>query len=63
MFGSPWPDMLTLFVNLENMLNVRQTKYDQLLLPHRAPGEWTVVAWAPLDSFVANAGVRLRFGG
>ena len=53
-----------LFVNLENILNVRQTRYDRLLRPSRAPdGQWTVDAWTPTDGFVVNAGVRLRFGG
>ena len=51
-----------MFINLENILNVRQTKYDPMV--ERAPdGRWTVDAWAPTDGFVANAGVRLRFGG
>ena len=49
------------FLNLENLLNVRQTRYDPLVRPNRAPdGRWTVDAWAPLDGFVANAGVRIR---
>lgn len=53
-----------LFVNLENILDVRQTHYDPMLLPMRAPaGEWTVDAWAPAEGFVANAGVRVRLGG
>jgi iron complex outermembrane receptor protein len=53
-----------LFVNAENLLNVRQTKYDPLIRPNRAPdGRWTVDVWAPTDGFVINAGVRLRFGG
>lgn len=52
------------FLNLENLLNVRQTRYDPIPLPQRGPaGEWTVDAWAPAEGFVANAGVRLRFGG
>lgn len=52
------------FLNLENLLNVRQTKYDPMLLPMRAPdGRWTVDAWAPTDGFVVNGGVRLKFGG
>ena len=52
-----------LFLNLENLLGVRQTKEDSLLLPQRAPdGRWTVDAWAPLEGFVANAGVRVRIG-
>jgi outer membrane receptor protein involved in Fe transport len=52
-----------LFLNLENLLDVRQTREDPLLRPNRAPdGRWTVDAWAPLEGFVANAGVRIRFG-
>ncbi|MDZ4053158.1 MAG: TonB-dependent receptor [Phenylobacterium sp.] len=55
---------VSLFLNLENLLNVRQTKYDPLVLPRRAPeGRWTVDAWGPTDGFVANGGVRIRFGG
>ncbi len=51
------------FLNLENMLNVRQTRKDPLVRPNRSPvGSWTVDAWAPLEGFVANAGVRIRFG-
>lgn len=55
---------VSLFLNAENLLNVRQTKYDPLLLPRRAAtGAWTVDAWAPTDGFVLNGGVRIRFGG
>lgn len=54
----------SLFLNLENILNVRQTRYAPLVRPARAnDGRWTVDAWAPLDGFVVNGGVRLRFGG
>jgi iron complex outermembrane receptor protein len=53
-----------LFANAENILGVRQTRYDPLLLPQRAPsGQWTVDVWAPTEGFILNAGVRLRFGG
>lgn len=53
-----------LFVNAENLLDVRQSRYDPLLRPQRAPsGQWTVDAWAPLDGFIVNAGVRMRIGG
>lgn len=52
-----------LFLNAENILNVRQTRYDPLLLPQRAAdGRWTVDAWAPLEGFVLNGGLRLTFG-
>ena len=51
------------FLNLENLLNVRQTRDDALVRPNRTPdGRWTVDAWAPLEGFVANAGVRVRLG-
>ena len=51
-----------LFVNAENLTDVRQTKWDPLLLPSRAvDGRWTVDAWAPLDGRNINGGVRLRF--
>ena len=53
---------LKLFINLENMTNVRQTRWDPLLLPIRASdGRWTVDAWAPLDGRVINGGVRFAF--
>jgi iron complex outermembrane receptor protein len=57
-------ERFSVFVNLENLLDVRQTKTDPLLLRSRAnDGRWTVDAWGPTDGFVANAGVRVRFGG
>lgn len=57
-------DKISLFANAENLLDVRQTKYDPLLLPQRAAsGQWTVDAWAPLEGFILNGGIRLRFGG
>jgi outer membrane receptor for ferrienterochelin and colicins len=53
---------VSLFVNCENLANVRQTNYDPLVLPMPRPdGRWTVDAWAPLDGRVANAGVRVFF--
>jgi iron complex outermembrane receptor protein len=53
----------SVYVNFENILDVRQTDHERLIRPARAPdGRWTVDAWAPLDGFVVNAGVRLRFG-
>lgn len=51
-----------LFLNLENLTDVRQTHWDPLLLPVReADGRWTVDAWAPLDGRVINGGVRVAF--
>ena len=53
---------LSLFVNMENLTNVHQTRWDPLLRPDRAvDGRWTVDAWAPLDGRVLNGGVRLKF--
>lgn len=55
---------VSLFLNAENLLNVRQTRYDPILRQQRAAdGRWTVDAWAPLDGFTLNGGVRLRLGG
>ena len=49
------------FVNLENLLDVRQTRWDPLVLPERsAEGRWTTDVWAPLDGRVINAGVRVE---
>jgi len=51
-----------LFVNVENLTNVRQTRWDPLLRPDRAiDGRWTTDAWAPLDGRVLNGGVRVKF--
>jgi len=50
------------FVNVENLADIRQTKYEPLLRPSRLPdGRWTVEAWAPLDGRVWNGGVRVSF--
>jgi outer membrane receptor for ferrienterochelin and colicins len=51
-----------IFVNTENLTNVRQTRWDPLLRPSQGPdGRWTVDAWAPLDGRVLNGGLRLNF--
>lgn len=51
-----------LFLNLENLTDVRQTRWDPLLLPGReSDGRWTVDAWAPLDGRVINGGARFSF--
>jgi len=50
------------FLNAENLTDVRQTHYDPLLLPAQAlDGRWTTDVWAPLEGRVFNAGVRLEF--
>ncbi len=51
-----------LFLNVENLADIRQTKYDPLVQPDRLPdGRWTVDAWAPLDGRVWNGGIRVDF--
>jgi iron complex outermembrane receptor protein len=53
---------VSLFVNGENLTGVRQTRWDPLIRPTRAPdGRWTVDGWAPLEGRNVNGGVRLRF--
>ncbi len=53
---------LSLFVNAENLTNVRQSTWESLLGPERAvDGRWTVDAWAPLDGRVINGGIRVAF--
>ena len=53
---------LRLFLNAENLLDVRQTKYDPLTLSRpRRDGRWTVDAWAPLEGRVINGGLRVAF--
>jgi iron complex outermembrane receptor protein len=51
-----------IFVNAVNLTGVRQTHYDSLVLPARAPdGRWTTDVWAPLEGRVFNVGVKLEF--
>jgi iron complex outermembrane receptor protein len=53
---------LSLFLNVENLADVRQTRDAPLVLPARRPdGRWTVDAWAPLDGRVWNGGLRVTF--
>ena len=51
-----------LYVNAEDLADVRQTKWDPLLRP--APlrdGRWPVDEWAPLEGRAVNAGLQFRF--
>ena len=53
---------IRVFVNVENLAGVRQTRWDPLVRPSQAvDGRWTVDAWAPLDGRVFNGGVRIGF--
>jgi outer membrane receptor for ferrienterochelin and colicins len=54
-----------LFVNGEDLSNVRQTNWDPLLLPRWRRvdgGRWTTDVWAPLAGRVVNIGVEVRLG-
>jgi iron complex outermembrane receptor protein len=51
---------MRVFVNLENITNVRQTRFDPLRLPTRGMGgQWATDAWTDLVGFTTNAGIRL----
>jgi len=51
------------FLNAENLLDVRQTKEESLLLPNQAAsGRWTTDIWSRNDGFTVNAGIRIQFG-
>jgi outer membrane receptor for ferrienterochelin and colicins len=51
-----------IFVNAENVGDVRQTRHDPLVLPQELPdGRRTVEAGGPLEGRVLNAGLRYRF--
>ena len=50
------------FINAENLLDVRQTREESVVLPARRPdGRWLVDSWAPLDGRVLNGGFRVTF--
>jgi outer membrane receptor for ferrienterochelin and colicins len=50
------------FLNAEDIGDVRQTRHDPLVLPQELPdGRRTVEAWGPLEGRVLNVGLRYRF--
>jgi iron complex outermembrane receptor protein len=50
------------FVNAENVTNVRQTRRDPLTLTARGTGgRWTTDVWSDLAGFTLNGGARLAF--
>ena len=52
--------LVRVFVNAENLLGYRQTRYDPLVLQTRGVGgRWTTDVWGPLEGRVANIGIRL----
>jgi iron complex outermembrane receptor protein len=55
-------EALRVFLNAENLLDARQTRWSPLMRPGRSPtGRWSTDAWAPLEGRMLNAGVRLAF--
>ena len=53
---------MRLFVNAENLNDVRQTQNEPLVRPApEVSGRWTVDAWAPIEGRTVNAGVRFQF--
>jgi outer membrane receptor for ferrienterochelin and colicins len=51
-----------LFINGENLTDVKQTDWDPLPRPSRGiESRWTVDAWAPLGGRVTTGGVRITF--
>lgn len=55
----------TIFLNLENLTNVLQTRVDPILRPAGSGagdgGAFAVAPWAPLEGRTANAGIRYAF--
>jgi iron complex outermembrane receptor protein len=50
------------FVNGDNLTDVRQTDWDPIARPARdVDGRWTVDTWAPLAGRLVNAGLRVAF--
>ncbi|MEQ8331001.1 MAG: TonB-dependent receptor [Longimicrobiales bacterium] len=53
---------LRVFLNAENILDTRQTRYDPLLRSARTPdGRWITDVWAPLEGRSFNGGVWFSF--
>ena len=53
---------LEVVANFENLLDVRQTKYEPLVRSTPSVGgRWTTDVWAPLEGFMANVALRYRW--
>jgi iron complex outermembrane receptor protein len=51
-----------LFVNAENLGDVRQTRVDPLVLPSRGEGgRWTTPVWSLVEGRTINAGAKIGF--
>ena len=49
----------SIYINLENWTDTRQTKYESLVIAPATNPRFTEV-WAPLDGFIFNAGVKVK---
>jgi len=49
---------LSVFINFENIFNIRQDRYQAWILPPIAQPSFREV-WAPLEGFVTNGGIKL----
>lgn len=62
LLGSKRVNRATVFLNLDNLTGVRQSRYEPILRPGVGPGGTrTVSQWAPLEGRTVNAGVRYAF--
>ena len=54
---------MLLFINGENLTDVRQTRWESSLLrtARGLDGRWAVDGWSPLDGRNINGGVHLTF--
>ena len=50
---------LSVYINLENFTDRRQTRFDTIYTGSHTSPEWRDI-YAPLDGFVANAGIKIR---
>ena len=50
------------FLNLENLGDVRQTRWQRIVLPAQGDyGRWTADSWAQLEGRIFNGGIRFSF--
>ena len=49
----------SVFINFEIFTDSRQTRFDTIYTGSRTNPEWHDI-YAPLDGFVANAGIKIR---
>ena len=60
--GHPSDRPILLFINGENLTDVRHTRWEPLVRPaRRVDGRWTVDAWAALGGRNINGDVRISF--